>query len=281
MEAQAVQPQPDPPERPDGTDPAPVWPAWYSIVAFLAAVAGTLVVGGMLAAAMGVEPDEESVGFTILATLVQDAFLVGAALLFASFVLPPRPWHFGLQRTRFWPAVGWAALGLFSFYVFAAAFAAAVQPDVEQQVTENLGADEGALGLIVAGVMVMVVAPAAEELFFRGFFYRALRSRFPVLGAAAIDGVLFGLIHFDFSGSDALLLVPPLGVLGFLFCLVYERTGSLYPVIAMHAFNNAIAYGVQAEAWEVSAVLGPLMIAACMLVPRLGRSAPRPAPALR
>ena len=32
-----------------------------------------------------------------------------------------------------------------------------------------------------------------------------------------------------------------------MFCLVYERTGSLYPVIALHALNNAIAFGVTIE----------------------------------
>ena len=66
-------------------------------------------------------------------------------------------------------------------------------------------------------------------------------------------------------------------MLGFIFCLVYERTGSIYPVIAMHSINNSIAYGAQAEGWEVSAVLGPLMLLACVLVPRISP----PAPALR
>jgi membrane protease YdiL (CAAX protease family) len=82
------------------------------------------------------------------------------------------------------------------------------------------------------------------------------------------------LIHFDFSGSDALLILPPLALLGFIFCLVYEKTGSLYPVIAMHSINNSIAYGAQADGWEVSAVLGPLMLVACILLPRLSAREP-------
>ena len=77
-----------------------------------------------------------------------------------------------------------------------------------------------------------------------GTRHPALRSRFAVLAAAGIDGLLFGIIHFDFSGADALLIVPPLALLGFIFCLVYERTGSLYPVIALHSLNHAIAYAV-------------------------------------
>jgi membrane protease YdiL (CAAX protease family) len=121
--------------------------------------------------------------------------------------------------------------------------------------------------------MVICVAPFAEEFFFRGFFYRALRSRWSVLVAAAIDGLLFGVIHYDFSGADALLILPPLAALGFMFCLVYERTRSIYPVIALHALNNAIAFGATVEDASVSLVLGPLMLLACAMIPRAQRTA--------
>jgi membrane protease YdiL (CAAX protease family) len=250
-------------------DGRPRWPAWYAGAGFLVALSGTLVAVGIVAAITGAGTDEDDTTFTIVATLMQSAVFVGTAVLFASFTRRPEPWHFGLRRAPFWRTVGWAALGLFSFYVVVAVYTALVQPDAEQTVAQDLGSDQGTFGLIAAGVMIVCVAPAAEEFFFRGFFYRALRSRWPVLGAAALDGALFGLIHFDFSGSDALLILPPLALLGFIFCLVYERTGSLYPVIAMHSFNNAVAYGAQADGWEVSAVLGPLMLLACMIVPRI------------
>ena len=173
--------------------------------------------------------------------------------------------------------MGWAALGVVSFYILSATYAAIVQPDAEQDTVQQLGGDQGTLGLIVAGVMVIVVAPIAEEFFFRGFFYRALRNRFPILLAALFDGLLFGLIHFAGDGVDGLLILPPLALLGFIFCLVYEKTGSIYPVIGMHAFNNALAYAVLAEdegGWQVSVVALPLMLAACVLAPRLFSDAP-------
>ena len=40
-------------------------------------------------------------------------------------------------------------------------------------------------------------------------------------------------------------------------------------MIAMHSFNNTIAFGAQADGWQVSMVLGPLMLLACLTVPRL------------
>jgi len=126
---------------------------------------------------------------------------------------------------------------------------------------------------------VMIVAPLGEEFFFRGFFYRALRSKFSIGLAALMDGLVFGLLHYNFEGLEGLLLVPQLAFLGVVFCLVYERTGSLWPVVAMHAFNNAIAYAVQANGgWQVSVVVGPLMIGAAMLAPRLLPGGPAPLP---
>ena len=275
MQHAAFDPPPPPPparpELPEGA--APRWPAWYAGVGFLVALIATLIVVGIVAAATGATSDDEDPTFTIVATFLQGLIFIGTAVMFASFVRKPRLEHFGLRRTRFWPAVGWAALGITAFYVAVAIYSAIVQPDAEQTVAQDLGADQGTFGLIAAGLMVICVAPVAEEFFFRGFFYKALRSRYSVLVAAAVDGLLFGVIHYDFSGVDALLILPPLGLLGFIFCLVYERTGSLYPVIALHALNNAIAYGVTVEDASVSLVLGPLMLLACATIPRAQRTA--------
>jgi membrane protease YdiL (CAAX protease family) len=246
-------------------------------VGFLVGITGTLIVVGFLAVLVGAEPNDESSTFVILGTLAQGAVFAATALFFASRVAKPKPWHFGLRPTRLRPAVGWAALGILAFYVTTAIYSAIVKPDAEQGTVEALGGDQGTFGLIAAGVMVIAVAPAVEEFFFRGFFYRALRSRFTVIAAALIDGALFGLIHFD--NVDGLVLLPPLGLLGFIFCLVYERTGSLFPVIAMHAFNNTLAFAIQADnGWRVSVVVGPLVLLGCVLVPRLLPPGPRAAP---
>ena len=276
MQQSVVQPPqpPEPPELPEGV--APRWPAWYAGVGFLVALIGTLIAVGVIAAATGSGSDDEDPAFTIIATLMQSLIFIGTAVLFASFTRKPKPWQFGLRRAPFWQAVGWAALGMVSFYVLAAVYTALVSPDAEQTVAQDLGADQGTFGLIAAGFMVICIAPFAEEFFFRGFFYKALRSKYSVIVAALIDGALFGVIHYDFSGADALLILPPLAVLGFMFCLVYEKTGSLWPVIGLHAFNNAIAYGVAVEDASVSLVLGPLMLAACMLLPRLSPPVPIP-----
>jgi membrane protease YdiL (CAAX protease family) len=274
VEHVSIDPTPPPPERPELPEgAAPRWPPWYAGVGFLVALILTLLVVGIVAAATGASTNDETPTFTVVATFLQGVIFIGTAVLFASFAGKPRAEQFGLRRSPFWPTVGWATLGIVSFYMLAALYTAVVQPDTEQTVAQDLGANQGTLGMIAAGFMVICIAPVAEEFFFRGFFYRALRSRYSVLVAALIDGILFGTIHWDFSSADGLLIIPPLAVLGFMFCLVYERTGSLYPVIALHALNNAIAFGVTVEDPGVSLVLGPLMLLACVAAPLTQRTA--------
>ena len=262
---------PDPPELPVGADPAPRWPPWYAPVGFLAGFAIVLVVSvfaGIIAAAAGADIEGDTPpGLVVALTLLQALILCGTAIFLAGRTRKPRAWHFGLRRAPFWPSVGWATLGLVGFFVCVLVYSALVTPEGDQSVTEDLGADESTLALVAAGLVVIIVAPIAEEFFFRGFFYRALRSRLGILSAAAIDGVVFGLIHF--TGSETLELLPILGLLGFMFCLVYERTGTLYTVIALHAFNNTIAYGAETEEWALSLSLGAVMLAGCLALPRL------------
>ncbi|HEX2162249.1 MAG TPA: type II CAAX endopeptidase family protein [Thermoleophilaceae bacterium] len=259
--------------------PQPSWPPRFAFYGFVAALVCTLVTVGVILAIAGVGEDDESPVVTVVATLIQGFFFVGVAVAFARRIARPRPWHFGLRRAPLWRTIGWAALGMLAFYILTAVYSVIVEPDVEQDVTDSLGAGEGTLGLVAAGLMVIVVAPFVEELFFRGFFYRALRTRFPIALAAVVDGVVFGVIHFNFEGADALLILPPLAFLGVIFCLVYERTKSLWAVIGMHAFNNTIAFSAQADdGWKVAVVAGPVMLLACCVLPQLLRDGPSPLP---
>jgi membrane protease YdiL (CAAX protease family) len=90
-----------------------------------------------------------------------------------------------------------------------------------------------------------VVAPICEELLFRGFIFSALRNWRGPWPAALITGVLFGAVHGLSAPAQDLL---PLAFLGFVLCLIYQQTGSLYPCIVLHLLNNSIAFGAD-EHW--------------------------------
>ena len=280
MTTNDVPPPPALPELPSGAEPAPRWPAWYGTAAFLSAlvfVALTIAIAAATFGALGGDTDGPTPGLTLVGTFIQDAAFVASALAFASLTARPRLWHFGLRRAPLWPTVGWTAVAVVGFYALAATYTALVEPGGEQTVVEDLGADRGGVLLVASVLLVVGVAPVVEEFFFRGFFYGALRSRFGVWSAAALNGLLFGAIHY--SGPDTLSILPPLAFLGFAFCLLYERTGTLYAPIAFHALNNAIAFSAQVDGdgRALGIVVGTLTIGACLAAGRAQRArAPLP-----
>ena len=251
---------------------APRWPVWYGPAAFFAGLVATLLAVSLIRAVATGLPDD-SPGIELGGTLVQDSFFVIAAIAFAAMTARPRAWHFGVRSAPFVRTLLLAALTLVVFLVFLRAYTWILHPNGQQSVAKDLGADKGGLDMVLGGILVIALAPAAEEFFFRGFFYRALRSRFPVIAAAIIDGLVFGAIHY--TDPKTLSLLPILAVLGFIFCLLYEWTGTLFATIALHTINNAAAYGSTVHsAKTLSAGLGVGAVAIWLL---LLRTLPRPA----
>jgi CAAX protease family protein len=246
------------PELPDGVERKPrperpgwrPWTAWVALIAaFGAALMGALVVG-VIGAAAGADFSDPTPAVNLAATVVQDVCLVIAAVLFAGMAGRPLPAQFGLRRTRVWPALGWMVLAFLAFYVFTAAWVAIVGANTDdQKLTDQLGVDRSTAAMLGAAFLVSVVAPMAEEFFFRGFFFGALRNWRGPWPAAIITGLVFGSIHV--GSSDAALLLP-LGFFGFVLCLLRERTGSLWPCIVLHCANNSLAFGVSQDwGWEI------------------------------
>lgn len=291
-------PPPDLPELPEGAppprhprrraEPTTPWPAWTAVVGLLAGF-GMTFVGAALIAAVGVavtggKLDDPPPGVVIAATVFQDVALVGTAILLSRTTAARGPWHFGLRPPkRLAAAVGWLVAAYVSFLVFTAAWlgvmeALGVHVSNQDELPKELGADDSTLALIVVGVLVTVVAPIAEEVFFRGFFFTALRNWKGVGVAAVITGVVFGGIH---AGSSPAPYLVPLAMLGVLLCLLYWRTGSLFPCIALHAINNSVAFGVsQHWSWQLPLVaLGALTLISLVLAPLAGRGRTAPASA--
>jgi membrane protease YdiL (CAAX protease family) len=267
---------PDPPERPAGVSSYPRWPAWYGPAAFgtgLVIMFVAQVIVAVIRSIAGGNPAHVTPALAQILTVVLDAIFVTVAVLFAAMTERPKASHFGLRRAPFWRTIGWAALGMVSFLIVAAVYQSLVKGHGQQSIVKELGAKDSTLALVGGALLVIVVAPTAEEFFFRGFFYRALRTRMGVLAAALLDGLLFGAIHY--SGSKTAVLLPVLALLGFMFCLVYERTGTLFATIGLHALNNCVAYGAGTHEWGVAGAVGGTMLTACLVVPvALSRRSP-------
>ena len=85
-------------------------------------------------------------------------------------------------------------------------------------------------------LMLVVLAPVMEEVLFRGILLESVRSKHSAGRAIVVSALMFGVIHF----------IPQQVVnafaIGLILGYIYVRTESLWPVIVIHALNNAMAY---------------------------------------
>lgn len=92
---------------------------------------------------------------------------------------------------------------------------------------------EGVTHVLLLVISGGLLVPLAEEFLFRGLLYTYLR-RWGVLVAVSVSAVIFGLLHLS-------VVQFPLHILsGVVLALLYERSGSLWPSVAMHATYNTL-----------------------------------------
>ena len=95
------------------------------------------------------------------------------------------------------------------------------------------------LSLAMVFVSAVVVAPIAEEFFFRGVLQGWLQKRLPELGglgAIAIASLAFGLAHV----GQGLAWIP-LVFFGMAVGYLAKQTGSIVPGIIVHSLFNAVS----------------------------------------
>ena len=262
---------PDPPELPAGARPR--WPPWTG---FAAMGAGTIAV---FVASMPLVPvalssvSDGPLGSAALLVLilVQDAVYIGAAVGFAWLASGrPRAWQFGLRATPLLRTAAIAAGIALAVLGFELWFVDAVGLDDTD--TDALGTNEGFVAALAFSLAVIVVAPVAEELFFRAFFYRALRNRLRVWSACLINGVIFAAVHIQYVFTPLAFVIIFAFAIG--ACLAYEVTGSVFAPIAIHAVFNTLATAGTDAGYVVPIAVGTAVLVACVVVPaQLGRAA--------
>ena len=174
--------------------------------------------------------------------------------LFASIAGPPLPGQFGLRPTRFWPAVGTMAPAFIAFYPFTLVWVAILGVGRQRLQAARRAGREG-----------QHVRVAGDGLPRRG---RGARGRGVLLPrillhlAAGLEGHVAGRDHHrprlrgDPRRSAEAAFLLPLAFFGFALCLLRDRTGSLYPCIALHCMKNSLAFGVsQHWGWETVVLL--------------------------
>lgn len=94
-------------------------------------------------------------------------------------------------------------------------------------------------------LIVIFLAPFVEETLFRGLVFGCLREKSAVVGYA-VSALLFAFLHvwtFALSSWDASYFALMLQYLapGLVFAWAYDRSGTLWTSILLHAIVNALA----------------------------------------
>jgi len=89
---------------------------------------------------------------------------------------------------------------------------------------------------ILAFLTLVVIAPIAEEVLFRGYLLGKLRKNVSLLVSIFVTSVLFAIVHLSFNvGVDVFAL-------SIVLCLLRVKTGSLWPSILLHMTKNGLAF---------------------------------------
>lgn len=141
-----------------------------------------------------------------------------------------------------WTLIGYIIFIFLSYFAFVAflmwlkaTFNLPFIPGLGQQPSLLAPLGDG-VGLIIAFVIAIIVAPVIEEYVFRGWGLLCLPiERWPVL-ALILNGALFAVFHFQLE------VFLPLVFLGTMLAWVAYHSKSILPGILFHMVNNSLAF---------------------------------------
>ncbi len=230
-----------------GSDPLGDWPNGAlpdTTVAFVGGMAAWLFAQGFLPGLLaGTDLGRDGgAALVSLATALVNVLIAVALLPSASR---------GTRKPRLSPGAILAAGALGALVVLTAQVAlglaiesAAQALDYEipaQAIVESAQRASGA-EVVTFGVSAVVLAPFAEEIFFRGVMLPALARIMDGPAAILLQAVCFGAIHVGALNTWPLAI--PLAFVGWAAGWIYVRTGSLAAPIALHAAFNAINFAL-------------------------------------
>lgn len=98
-------------------------------------------------------------------------------------------------------------------------------------------------------VAIVITGPIVEEFLHRGLIFNYLKKNFSIQFSIIVSSFLFALIHFDFTGQGIIKLIY-----GFMFCISYQKTKSLFVPIIFHMLINTCSVFLTEMKIEMDAI---------------------------
>jgi len=175
---------------------------------------------------------------SFLLTAIYDISLIAFVIYFIIKTKKGNFRDFGFRKFS-WKMLGLGCGFLPLFYIFSGIYSwfltkyvSEVRPQAEYlfPMFEQLNAP------LVLFLVAVVIAPIAEEIFFRGFLINILQKLYGFEKSALLASFMFAGMHIIPS------VVIPFFVLGYFFCMLYKRSKSLWPGIILHILINFLGF---------------------------------------
>lgn len=190
--------------------------------------------------------DQASMSTNALQTLYS-ALVYVVSLVITIFV----PWklakskttrdELGLRGLPTWTDILLAPVGFIVFMIVAVILVAILQsifPGINWNESQDVGFSNliSSSDFVLAFISLVVVAPVAEELIFRGWLYGKLRAKIPAIPAMLVVSILFGIVHGQWNVGVTVF------VMSIAMCTLREITGTIWGGILIHILKNGIAF---------------------------------------
>ncbi|MEM8925776.1 MAG: type II CAAX endopeptidase family protein [Actinomycetota bacterium] len=153
-------------------------------------------------------------------------------------------WRLRLRPVDLPVGIGTGVIALGAGGVVGAIVAAVLGLDESDRATNTgpIVEASGTVWLPLLVLIVVVVGPTAEEIFFRGLLLRSAEKRIGIASAVVVSSLLFALVHFQGDGWAAtLVLLSVIGTAGAVFAVVTVRSDRLGSAIVGHMTFNGVA----------------------------------------
>jgi len=224
---------------------------WQKVVGLLLWVAVGFIVAKAILTLVAFALSWTGISLELVNQSVLQAIFAALVYIVTLIVVLGVPWwirksrtsqeELGLTRLPSWLDIGLAPAGFIIYLIVTAIFttiATALVPgfDITQSQETGFANLSSRYEYVLAFVTLVVLAPVAEEILFRGYLFGKLRKYLPAWVAIILTSVLFGVVHGQWNvGVDVFAL-------SLVLCSLREITGSIWAGILLHMMKNALAF---------------------------------------
>lgn len=147
----------------------------------------------------------------------------------------------GLSRLPSWLDIGLAPAGFVIYMLVTIALstlATVLIPGFDADQIQEIGFGNLAYRYeyLLAFATLVVIAPLAEEILFRGYLYGKLKKYLPVWVVIVITSVMFAVVHGQWN------VAVDVFALSLVLCTLREITGSIWAGVLLHMLKNSVAF---------------------------------------